>query len=158
MKKAVLFLSISFMAGVAFVNIYNSIVDAASWGSNVPASIETTRQYYNTTNPGVFFRIFSPINQALALLTLIFFWKTSKEARFFFGAAFVIAVLGDVFTYAYFYPRNNILFMMPISNISDLSKIVNQWQVMNWVRSALLIAGLSFSFLGLNKIFSRIKN
>jgi Anthrone oxygenase len=154
MKKIVLFLSISFMAGVAFVNIYNSIVDAASWGSNVPASIETTRQYYHYTNPGVFFRTFSPINQILALLALILFWKTSKEVRIFLGAAFIIAVLSDVFTFAYFYPRNNLLFNLPITSISDLSKTVSQWQSMNWVRSALIVSGLVSSFLGLNKISS----
>jgi hypothetical protein len=47
MKKGVLFLSITFMAGVTFVNIYNSIVDARSWGQNIPESVQATRVYFS---------------------------------------------------------------------------------------------------------------
>lgn len=153
MKKIVLFLSITFMAGVTFVNIYNSIVDARSWGANIPESVQTTRQYFSIVNPGTFFRGFSPVNQVLALLALILFWKTSKKVKIFLSAAFLIAVLTDVFTFAYFYPRNNLLMTLSLQNIDRLTTVINQWQIMNWVRSAILAAGLTFSFLGLSEIF-----
>jgi hypothetical protein len=67
MKNVLLFASILIACGLLLTNIYNSLIDAKSWGSNIPKSIETARQYYQTVNPGNFFRIFSPVNQVLAL-------------------------------------------------------------------------------------------
>ena len=141
------------MAGVLFVNIYNSIVDAVSWGSNVPASIDVMRHYYYSTNPGKFFRYFSPANQVLALLVLILFWKSSKKVRYFFAAAFLLSVLTDVFTFSYFYPANNLLMTLPLTNVSKLSSVVHDWQLMNWLRSLIIAVELSLFFLGLNGLF-----
>lgn len=153
MKKIILYLSISFMAGVLFVNVYNSIVDAVSWGSNIPSSIEVMRHYYFSTNPGRFFKYFSPVNQLLALLALIFFWKSSKQIRVYLAVAFLLSILTDVFTFAYFYPRNDLLVTLPLSSVAKLAETVNQWQVMNWVRSLVIAVELTFSFLGLNQLF-----
>ena len=150
MKKVVLFISITFMAGVLFVNTYNSIVDAISWGSNIPASINVMREYYAATNPGKFFRYFSPVNQLLALAALITFWKSSTQVRLFLAAAFLLSVLTDVFTFSYFYPRNDMLMTLPLKEVSLLSETVNQWQLMNWVRSFIIAVELTFSFIALN--------
>ena len=73
-KTIVLYLLIVFASGVLFVNIYNSIVDTTAWGANIPQSIEITRDYYQSVNPGTFFRVFSAINQILALFSLVLFW------------------------------------------------------------------------------------
>jgi hypothetical protein len=153
MKKGVLFLSITFMAGVTFVNIYNSIVDARSWGQNIPESVQATRVYFSAVNPGTFFRFFSPVNQVLALLALFLFWKKSKKVKLFLAIAFLIAVFTDVFTFAYFYPRNNLLMTLSLSDINHLAEVISQWQFMNWVRSAILVIALLFSFLGLNEVY-----
>ena len=81
MKTIILFISITVAAGLLFVNFYNSLVDARSWGGNIPDSIATAREYFKTVNPGNFFRVFSPINQVLGLLALILFWKSAPAAR-----------------------------------------------------------------------------
>ncbi len=154
MRKTVLFLSTAFMAGVTFVNIYNSVVDARSWGEKIPESVQATRVYFSVVNPGTFFRVFSPVNQVLALLALILFWKKSKKIKLFLAIAFIITVFTDVFTFAYFYPRNNLLMTLSLQDINHLAEVIKQWQVMNWVRSAILLIGLSFSFLGLNEIYN----
>lgn len=141
------------MAGVLFVNVYNSIVDAVSWGSNIPSSVDVMRQYYIATNPGKFFRYFSPVNQLLALLALIFFWKSSKQVRIYLAIAFLLSVLTDVFTFSYFYLRNHLLVTLPLTEVSKLTEIIKQWQVMNWIRSLVIVVELTFSFLALNKLF-----
>ncbi len=154
MKKVVLFLSIAFMAGVAFVNMYNSIVDTTSWISNVPESIIVFRQYYHSVNPGNFFRVCSPINQLLALLSVILFLKTSGKCRLFLLIAFLLAVLGDVVTFTYFYPRNDMLMSLPVQgNTSTFIDILKQWRAMNWVRTGIIFIGLFFSCMGLNEIY-----
>lgn len=154
MKKIILYLSITFMAGVAFANMYNSIVDTTSWISNVPSSIEVFRQYYHNINPGNFFRVFSPINQLLALIAVILFWKTSGKVRLFLIIAFILAVLGDVITFSFFYPRNDMLMNLPIQgNTDQFITILQQWRFMNWIRTFILLVGLLFSCLGLNEIY-----
>ena len=151
----ILFASISIACGLLFVNVYTSLIDAKSWGSDIPNSIATAREYYKTVNPGDFFRIFSPANQVLALVVLILFWKFSPPVRLYLGIAVVMYVVGDVFTFLYFYPRNDIMFKTSqLTDISLLTKTWAQWNGMNWVRSVVILVGIIFSFLSLHKIYS----
>jgi len=154
MKQLFLFASIALASGLLFTNIYNSMVDTRSWGADIPQSIETARKYFKTVNPGAFFRIFSPINQVLGLLVLILFWKASATVRIYLGVALVFYVLGDVFTFAYFYPRNDILFKAQITDIDAIRKAWTGWNSMNWLRSFIVFAGLIFSFMALHKIYT----
>jgi hypothetical protein len=160
MKRVVLYFSIVFASGVLFVNMYNSIVDTTAWGAHFPESIQTTRAYYQNVNPGTFFRVFSPLNQVLALLSLILFWKASRQVRSFLLVAFILYVLADVFTFAYFYPRNDIMFKSDVStNLQAIKMAWKQWVPMNWLRSFIILAGLMCSFIALDKIsFLRLKS
>src|SRR3982750_179280 len=106
MKKTFAFTSIALMAVMLGANVYTSVVDAKSWGANIPDSILTARSYFKAVNPGRFFRVASPPNQLFALATLIACWKSGKRARLYFGVAFLLAVLVDALTFAFFYPRN----------------------------------------------------
>ena len=130
------------------------MVDVKCWGFNIPQSLEATRQYFKAANPGNFFRLFSPINQVLALIVVILFWKSSPQAKWYLVSAFVLYVLGDVFTFAYFYPRNKIMFeTTPIPDIQSLKNAWTDWNTMNWLRSLIFFAGLVFSFLALRKTY-----
>ena len=155
MKTIILFASIGIASGILFVNLYTSLVDARSWGSDVPNSIATARQYFKGVNPGDFFRIFSPMNQLLGLLVLILFWKSGPSIRLCLGAAFLLYILGDAITFGYFYPRNDLMFKTAqLTDTALLKQTVSEWQKMNWVRSIIVLAGLVFSFLSLHKIYS----
>ncbi|MEO6650777.1 MAG: DUF1772 domain-containing protein [Chitinophagaceae bacterium] len=155
MKTIILIVSISTASGLLFVNLYTSFIDARSWGSNIPGSIATAREYFNIVTPGNFFRIFSPVNQILALLSLILFWRSSPCIRLYLGIAFVMYILADVLTFAYFYPRNDILFKTALlTDVDLLRKIWSEWSGMNWVRTLVLLIGIFFSFLSLHKIYS----
>jgi hypothetical protein len=155
MKNFLLFASISIASGLLFVNIYTSLVDAQSWGCDIPNSIAAAREYFKSITPGNYFRLFSPINQIVGLLVLILFWKSSPSVRMYLGASLVLYVLADVLTFAYFYPRNDIMFKTAqLTDIDLLRKTWSEWNSMNWVRSAILVAGLCFSFLSLHRIYS----
>ena len=65
MKKWVLFLSILCASGLTLVSIYNAIVDAESWGSNIPTSIQTARDYFQHVDPRRFFTVAGPVNLIL---------------------------------------------------------------------------------------------
>jgi hypothetical protein len=159
MKNLILFSSIAFASGLLFVNVYNSMVDAKSWGSNIPNSIAITREYFKNANPGDFFRKLSPVNQLLALVALIFFWKYSMSVRLCLGAALALYIICDVLTFSYFYPRNDIMFKTAsLTDIELLKKTWSQWNNMNWIRSFILLVGLFFSILSLHNIYSRNNN
>ena len=155
MKTILLFVSIRIASGLVFVNFYNSLVDVKSWGNDIPHSIAAAREYFKVSNPGDFFRVFSPVNQVLGLVVLILFWKSSPSIRLCLGAAFVMYILGDVFTFTYFFPRND--FMMKdalLTDVDQLKKTVSEWNTMNHVRTFIILIGVSFSFISLHKIYS----
>ncbi|HVS97133.1 MAG TPA: DUF1772 domain-containing protein [Puia sp.] len=155
MKTYLLYVSIAIAAGLVFVNFYNSLVDVRSWGSDIPASIMTTRSYFKTVNPAVYFRIFSPMNQVIALICLIFFWKSNPDIRVTLGAALLLYILADVFTFAYFYPRNTILFLSGNQDIPTLERVWREWSRMNWLRTGIVLAGLILSMISLHRSYSR---
>ena len=142
-------------AGLLLANVYTSMVDARSWGSDIPNSIATARDYFKTVNPGNFFRIFSPLNQVLALLALVLFWKPGSDIRLCLGITLLLYVLSDVMTFAYFYPRNDFMFRdAALTDVSGLTKAWSEWSSMNWVRSAMLLAGMALSALSLQRMYS----
>ena len=73
-QTIVLILAVTVASGLLFVNIYTSMVDAPNWGRDLPASIAVAREYMSVRNPGYFFRIFSPMNQVLALFAAVAAW------------------------------------------------------------------------------------
>lgn len=153
-QKIVLFLSITVASGILAANVYTSVVDAPSWGSNIPESLQTARDYFKSGNPGKFFRVASPLNQVLALIALVLFWKSVPSARMFLGIALGCYILTDAFTFAYFYPRNDIMFV----NGTDpalMSKAWSEWNAMNWLRSLIIFAGVCASFVSLDKVYMK---
>jgi hypothetical protein len=154
-RNSLLVLATTFAAGLMFANIYTSIVDAVSWGSDLPTSILTARDYYKAVNPGNFFRIFSPLNQLLALISLVACWKMGLKVRYLCAAALVMAVGADALTFGYFYPRNEIMFNAPIGEINAIRSAWEQWTTMNWFRTALGAANvllISSALITVNKV------
>jgi len=152
MKTIILFASIAIASGLLLTNIYTSLIDARSWGSDIPHSIATAREYFKTVNPGNFFRIFSPVNQLLGIIVLLLFWKTSAAIRINLGIALLMYLVAEGLTFMYFYPRNDIMFKTAaLTDIALLKQTWAQWNTMNWVRSAVLLTGIIFSSLSLHK-------
>ena len=155
MKKIILFASICLASGLLFANLYTSLIDARSWGSDIPNSIATAREYFKTVNPGNFFRMFSPVNQVLGIIVLILFWKASPSIRLGLGIALVCYLSAEAMTFMYFFPRNDIMFRDdPLTDIDLLKKTWFEWNSMNWVRTGILTVGVFFSCLSLHKIYS----
>ena len=156
MGKIFLFAALVFSSGLLFVNIYTSLVDVPNWMHNIPASIQAMRNYFIAANPGTFFRIFSPANQLLALLALIFCWKYGWQIRIFCFIALLFAVGNDIFTFTFFYPRNNMLLHASlITDIDLLKKITHQWMIVNWIRSGTVLLNVITILLAILAVFRR---
>ena len=99
--------------------------------------------------------MFSPVNQALGIIVLILFWKTSPSVRLCLGAALALYLLAEGLTFGYFFPRNDIMFRnAQLTDVDLLRKTLSEWTRMNWVRSGILLTGIFFSFLSLHKIYA----
>src|SRR5438552_14883878 len=135
MKKLILFLSIFCGSGLTMVSIYNTVVDAKSWGSDIPASIQAARDYFQHVDPRRFYEVAGPVNLVLIVLTLILFWKESVSLRFYFAASLASYAAILILTLAYFVTRNLILFTWLISyNLEQLLTASAQWSSMKWLR------------------------
>jgi hypothetical protein len=146
-RKSLLYAMACLASGLLFANVYTSLIDAVNWGRDIPASILATREYFNPKNPGDFFRVFSPLNQVLALLVLLFCWKEGGKVRLYSVLTLVTAVSLDLFTFAYFFPRNDIMFVQPVEgNIDAIRNAWSEWTAMNWVRSGLNVANVVLDF------------
>ena len=151
MKKSILFLSIICASGLTMVSIYNTIVDAESWGSNIPTSIQTARDYFQHVDPRRFFTVAGPVNLILIVLTLILFWNDSVKIRVYFTTSLVLYAAIVILTLVYFVPRDLMLFTSSIpDHIQEIRAAAAQWSHMNWLRSLLGLVGVLFSFRGLD--------
>lgn len=158
MKKLVLYASVALSSGLFFANIYNSMVNAANWESNVPRSITAARDFFVVANPGTFFQLIDPATEFVILLALIVCWKQSTSIRVYLGVAFLFFISSTVLTFTYFYPRNEIMFLsQQLADTETLKRVATEWGRMNWVRSLLMLAGVVYAFLALDKVTSTTK-
>lgn len=155
MRKIVLYACVAFSSGLFFTLVYNSIVNAANWESNIPQSITATRNFFVVANPGTFFQLVDPTNMLLNVLALILFWK-SRSIRLFLGIALLCYVSSMVLTFTYFYPRNDVMFLSEqLPDAETLKKAASEWGRMGWVRCLLTLAGVVCTFIALDKASSR---
>src|SRR5580765_3079045 len=153
MKKLILILAAIFATGLLFVNVYTSVIDARNWGSDIPSSLWAAREYFSVANPGNFFRIVSPMSQVIALLALLICWRAGTRVRIYCAAALLLAVSVDLFTFAYFYPRNDIMFVAPLTTDTEALKTAwSGWTTMNWPRSGMLAVEVVIDFLALMSV------
>jgi len=154
MKKIIILISVAVASGVLFANVFTTMVIAVATESDIPNSVIAGREFFKHTNPGDFFKIFSPASQLLALVSLILFWKTSKKVRMFLGVALLCYITGDILAFTYFHPRTDVMFATPTPDIETLKRLSSEWSAMNWVRSFILFVGLVFSFLAVDRIYT----
>ena len=154
MKKIVLLMSVAVSSGVLFSNVFNSIVIGAATDSNIPNSVIAGKEYFKFINPGDFFKIFSPASQFLTLLSLIIFWKSFKKVRLLLGIALLCHITSDILAFTYFHPRTDMMNSDPIPDSETLKRLSSEWNVMNWVRSCILLIGVVLSFLAVDKIYT----
>jgi len=122
--------------------VYESVVVAPNL-QGAPSSLEHARGYYHATNPGMFFRVLSPGTQIFLLLALVCNWVPVPLTRWRLAAALALAILGDVVTFKFHYPRNAILFSGPLTwPAADLDRVAREWALGNYLRIAVILTAM----------------
>jgi len=118
--------------------VYESVAVAPNF-QGAPASLEHARGFYHATNPGMFFRVLSPAVQIFLLLALVCNWKPAGT-RWRLAGALALALLTDVITFRFHYPRNTILFSTPLTNPpANFDRVAAEWATGNYVRIAVVL-------------------
>jgi hypothetical protein len=117
--------------------VYESVAVAPNF-QGAPTSLEHARGFYHATNPGMFFRVLSPAVQLFLLVALVCNWKR-PGTRWRLAGALALAILADVITFKFHYPRNSILFNAPLTNPADLNRVGAEWAMGNYVRIAVVL-------------------
>jgi len=132
--------------------VYQNVVDAPNY-MGAPTSLEHARGFYHATNPGMFFRWLVPAAQLFLLLALVVNWKLAPSMRWTLGGALVFLVLTDMITFRFHYPRNDILFVAPLTqSAAYYDGIVREWAIGNYVRVALILVSVVLLTLSLIRI------
>src|ERR1700731_5485038 len=106
--------------------VYESVAVAPNF-QGAPASLEHARGFYHATNPGMFFRLISPAVQLFLLVALVCSWR-HPDTRWRLAGALALAILADVISFRFYYPRSAILFGTPLTNSpADLDKVGAEW-------------------------------
>jgi len=95
-----------------------------------------------------------PRRSGRSLLVLVVCWKLGAGMRMFAAAAFALIVSADLWTFAYFYPRNAIMLTQAM-DVTAASRSWHEWSAMNHVRSAIGLAALLCELAALSR-FERL--
>ena len=118
--------------------VYESVIVAPNF-QGAPISLEHACGFYHAANPGMFFRVLSPAVQLFLLLALVCNWRPSAT-RWRLAGALAFAILADVITFRFHYPRNAILFSAPLTNPpADFDRVATEWAMGNYVRIAVVL-------------------
>ena len=132
--------------------VYQNVVDAPNY-MGAPTSLEHARGFYHATNPGNFFRWLVPATQLFLLLTIVFNWRSNHGTRWKLAGALVCLILTDVVTFRFHYPRNDILFIAPLTQPpAYYDRVVREWAMGNYVRVALILAAVVLAMVSMIRI------
>lgn len=123
--------------------LYQIVVDVPNWFADVPQSLGAVRALWTRTNPGNYFRIIDPLAIVALLAALLTGWNRPRERNVWVVAAVCAAVLVEVGTFLYFFPRNELLFFGPLEAVpaESLVNAAQEWTTANYARVVVLVAG-----------------
>jgi uncharacterized membrane protein len=136
--------------------VYESVVLAPNL-QGAPASLQHARGFYHATNPGMFFRWLVPTTQLLLLVAIVCNWRPAPGTRWRLGGALALLVLTDMITFRFHYPRNDILFVAPLTQPpAYYDHVVTEWAIGNYVRVALILIAVVLAMVSTIRIAREI--
>jgi hypothetical protein len=152
LRLVVVAIGLVFSAMLLGTGVYQNVVDAPNY-MGAPTSLEHARGFYHATNPGMFFRWLVPTTQLFLLLALVVNWKPAPDTRWKLGGALVFLVLTDMITFRFHYPRNDILFVAPLTKSPEYyDQVVREWAIGNYVRVVLILTAVVFVMVSMIRI------
>jgi hypothetical protein len=137
--------AILFVTTVLYPNIFHDI----------PGSLETTMAFATVRRPTDFFAPVGMIAVIAGIGFLISGWRV-KAARYWVLGGVMILVIGEIlFSMAFFWPRNTILFVegTAVHSVAYLDLVAREFRTGHWFRVAMSGAAAASSFIGFLRFY-----
>ena len=152
LRLALMAIALVLSAMLLGTGVYQNIVDAPNY-KGAPVSLEHARGFYHATNPGMFFRWLVPLTELFLVLALVFNWKPDPGTRWMVAGALGSVILTDMVTFRFHYPRNDILFVAPLTQPpAYYDRVVTEWAIGNYVRVVLILSAVVLLLLSMIRI------
>ncbi len=133
-------------------NLFDVIVNEKNLTRNFPDSVEHIRRFYKFSNPGHFFRLFTPIYGLSALIALLCFWHVAYGRRWLIIGSILSYALTQVITIVYFFPQNQLLREGPIDELTTLfTKFATTRTYLDFLRNVLTLTAVVLLLIALSQ-------
>jgi len=134
--------------------IFSVMVEYPNWFANVPASLETTRNFYEVLHPGYFFQIFGPLILLTGIAFVIAGWQIAP-VRNLVIVSIVIMIAIELLTFIYIYPRLGIMFgpRAASQSVDILRQAASDFTVADRIRTVLYALAAAISVAALFRFF-----
>ncbi|WP_323171232.1 hypothetical protein [Natrialba sp. PRR66] len=122
---------------------------------DVPHSLETSMTFMAVRGPADFFPPIGFLSLLLGLSSVVLGWRV-RSARYWILASVLLAICGEfVLSVAYFWPRNEILFVegMDVHSAAYLQQTAREFQIGHWLRFASNLVVAAFAFVGFLRFY-----
>jgi hypothetical protein len=122
-------------------NLFEAVVDVPNWTR--PGGVAAYRSFIAVRNAGHFYRVLSPLSLVILAAALAIGWGSTTR-NILVATSLGAGVISEVFTVAYFFPRNAKLFFSaePPSG-GEQARLVGEWGRANLLRSAIMVMGMT---------------
>ncbi len=134
-------------------NIYQIIAEVPNWSADIPNSLRAYRESFHITHAGYFFQTLVPLTILSLIASTVLLWNKPRSSNKWKLITLGGVLAAEIFTGIYFLPKNFILFLDPIEEVSTeyLSTVAHQWEVANYFRMAIIVLTM-FVFLKTYKL------
>jgi Domain of unknown function (DUF1772) len=124
---------------------------------DAPRSLETTMEFMAVSSPGDFFPTLGFLSWLAGIGSLILGWRV-KSARYWILISLVMIVCEGLFSMAFFWPRNTIMFTegTEVHSAAYLKQIAQEFQTLHWSRLAFNAAGSASIFIGFLRFYRHL--
>ena len=134
--------------------VFDTLIVYPNTFHDVPHSLERAMAFATVRGPGDFFPPLGFASWITGIGTLILAWRM-KPARYWFLASLVVIACEGLFSMAFYWPRNTIMFTegSAIHSVAFLKQTAREFEVGHWIRFALGAAAAATSFTGFLKFY-----
>jgi Domain of unknown function (DUF1772) len=121
---------------------------------DAPRSLETTMEFMVVKTPGDFFPPLGFFSWLTGIGALILAWPV-KPARYWILASLIMIVCEGLFSMAFFWPRNTIMFAegTEVHSAAYIRQVAQEFQTLHWSRLAFNAVGSASIFVGFLKLY-----
>ncbi len=121
---------------------------------DAPRSLETALAFMAVRGPSDFFPPLGFLSWLTGVASLVLGWRV-RPARYWIMGSLVMIVGEGLFSMAFFWPRNEIMFVegSAVHSAAFLRQTAEEFQALHWARLAFNAAASAVAFLGFMKFY-----